>query len=61
MTLHKPRFPLRWRHRLMRMMKPRTLQGLSIQLVLATGLLIAALSWSGYLERLYALLAGWLG
>lgn len=45
----------------MRMMKPRTLQGLSIQLVLATGLLIAALSWSGYLERLYALLAGWLG
>ncbi|MFD2184969.1 hypothetical protein [Rhodoplanes azumiensis] len=61
MTLHKPRFPLRWRHRLLRMMKPRTLQGVSIQMVLATALLIAALSWSGYLGRLHQLLAGWIG
>ena len=59
--MHKPRFPLRWRHRLLRMMKPRTLQGLSVQLAVAVTVLIATLSWTGAFERLHRLWTAWLG
>lgn len=59
--MHKPRFPLRWRHRLFRMAKPRTLQGLSLQLAVATALLIAALHWTGHLGVLGRLWTAWTG
>jgi hypothetical protein len=59
--MHKPRFPLRWRHRVFRMLMPRSLLGLSIQLVLATGVLIAALCWTDSLASIGALLVRWFG
>lgn len=57
--MHKPRFPLRWRHRLFRMLKPRTLLGLSLQLAVATAVLIAALYWTGQLGAIHRLWVAW--
>jgi hypothetical protein len=43
------------------MLMPRSLLGLSIQLVLATGVLIAALCWTDSLASIGALLVRWFG
>ncbi|NVO14263.1 MAG: hypothetical protein HXX10_09535 [Rhodoplanes sp.] len=59
--MHKPRFPLRWRHRFLRVLAPRTWQGRFIQLVLATAVLIAALYWTGHFAVIAALWSRWTG
>ncbi|RAI40092.1 hypothetical protein [Rhodoplanes roseus] len=57
--MHKPRFPLRWRHRFARMLTPRTWQGRLVQLGLATAVLIATLLWTGHVATLVALWTRW--
>jgi hypothetical protein len=57
--MYKPRFPLRWRHRLLRALAPRTWQGRLIQLVLATAVLIAALYWTGWFTLIVARWSRW--
>jgi hypothetical protein len=45
-VMKRPRFPLRWRHRLIRMMAPRTWQGRALQMVILFVIAVVVTYWN---------------